>query len=74
MTRLALLCGLTIAGGLAFGVAGTATAAPGQSTLPMLEALRDGEAITQVRRRCRSICIRKRMGICTKWRNRCWSR
>jgi hypothetical protein len=70
----ALLSGVALAAGIGFALIGPVKATPAQSTLPALEALTHSDGVTQVRRRCRSFCVRKRMGICTKWRNRCWNR
>jgi hypothetical protein len=69
---LAVLGGLGLAAGLAFALAGTASAAPAQSSLPALGKL-ENTMIEQARRNCRRVCVkRSRWGRCRAWRTRCW--
>jgi hypothetical protein len=69
---LAVLGGLGVAAGLAFAPAGTASAAPAQSTLPALGKL-ENSTIEQARRHCRRVCVkRSKWGRCRAWRTRCW--
>jgi len=66
-----ILGGLALAAGLAFAVAGSANAAPAQSALPGLETFA-GSAVVQVRRyRCHRQCVRRRYGVCYRWRKYC---
>jgi hypothetical protein len=69
---LAVLGGLGVAAGLAFALAGTASAAPAQSTLPALGKL-ENSTIEQARRNCRRVCVkRSKWGRCRAWRTRCY--
>jgi hypothetical protein len=69
---LAVVGGLGVAAGLAFALAGSASAAPAQSTLPALGKL-ESTMIEQARRNCRRVCVkRSKWGRCRAWRTRCW--
>jgi hypothetical protein len=69
---LAVLGGLAVAGGLAFALAGTARAAPAQSTLPALGKL-ENSMVEEARRRCRRVCVKRGKWLrCRAWRTRCW--
>jgi hypothetical protein len=66
-----LLSGAVLAAGVAFAVAGTANAAPAQSALPGLETLAGTSVVEQARRRCWRTCVRRKLGICYRWRRHC---
>lgn len=69
--QIALLSGFVIAAGLALAIPGAASAAPAQSTLPALHSLKDPGPVTQVRRRCWRTCVRRKLGVCYRWRRHC---
>jgi hypothetical protein len=68
---LLLLSGLTVAGGLAVAVASSAQAAPAQTALPALQSYAGSDVVVQARRRCWRTCVRRRMGVCYRWRRNC---
>jgi hypothetical protein len=66
-----LLSGLALAAGIAFAVAGPANAAPAQTALPGLQSYTGSDVVVQARRRCWRSCVRRRLGICYRWRRHC---